>query len=999
MIEFMNPSGKIVVLTGPNKERVEFTKFQRKSLPDWYKRYSPKYIKIVRYIKDNESPPKPPEKPKESNNKVMGKKTKTSMMAAAQDRLKQANERQQRKRHLSRSRNIAKAAARNQTRPKSKKRKIVGSTNMRKDSANEHYQQIIKKLKYPISNDIGIGILSYNRLDCIRRLVKSIRKHTNLNKTTVFISDESDDKAVRNFLRGIEDMVVLLNDRRLGVAGNTNRLMRCLSRFSYKIILNDDVEILNSGWENVYANAMKETEIHHFLYRQPGVYGAKPDDGTTRSVRDIKVRTIHDKPQGAVMAYDSVAFEKAGFFDERFEIYGMEHVDWSNRVSLSKIQPNGYHDVVGSNHFFRVHPDKSAVQNRSRHLGANRKKFESLRNKKDRVYVKPSSKSEVPEVTYIIPFRGQDRANAIELVALNIKAQLYPGIEIIMVEQDDVKRLHKTPCFRSIKYLFAKSWKSNQPFTKALAFNLGVSKASNDKLILHDADMIVHGTYTDYMSKLLYQHNGVHIGKNVVYMSRAASEKICNNKVIMPGMRVERAVGYYEGGSLGCKRKTYINVGGFDERFVGYGCFCPGNYVLTHVGYKAIEDVLSSDLVYTHEGIFRPVELRNRRYCGQVLDVYVPGRLPIKGVTPDHPFMVRSGQQWEWRRADELSEGDQLLDTDFLPELVDPYDLREIMRLDRSKNSFNLFDNMGQFCYLLGLYIAEGVLQSPDRLRTIYLFLNEDEVFLAEHVEQVVKQLNDDINVTYHYVKNNCRDVRIFNSLLAKLIFAVAGKNNARNKVLSYNFLQGLSDEHIGLLLGGMCDGDANHSRGSAKRVIYHTSSINMAMLASGLMRKVGIAHSFGKRSGGSFEGSSRWSFDLCVNREFEHKLKMIYPKADLVGSSAMGHSSFGKVYEVRQRPYDGVVYNFEVYEDHSYIVNGLVAHNCEDTEFFSRLSSVDKFFNERSISLIHLWHRRTPGWEAWHTKNKEIEKRTYAVPMGERISRQKARLLNKYKF
>jgi hypothetical protein len=427
---------------------------------------------------------------------------------------------------------------------------------------------------------------------------------------------------------------------------------------------------------------------------------------------------------------------------------------------------------------------------------------------------------------------------------------------------------------------------------------------------------------------------------------------------------------------------------------VGYGCFAPGNYVLTRNGYKSIEEVSSSDLLYTHEGEFRPIELRTRYYSGEILDVFVPGRLPIKGVTPEHPFLVLMGEdEWMWRRAIELKPGDEILDTDFMPELVDPYDLREVIRLDRSKNHFDLFDHMDEFCYLLGMYIAEGVLQTPDRLRTLYFFLDKEEVFLAEHIEKIVKTLNDDINVTYEYVKHNCRDVRVFNSLLAKLIHAVAGKFRARQKVLSYNFLQGLSEVNIEHLLGGLCDGDANHSKGSQKRVIYHTSSINMAMIASGLMRRIGIAHSFGKRSGGSFEGSAEWGFDLCVNREFEHRLRMIYPMAPLKGSSAMGRSKFGKVLEVRKRQYGGPVYNFEVKDDHSYVVNGLVVHNCEDTEFFARLASVPTFHNERTIDFIHLWHGRTSGWKAHHQRNKDIEARLYERPMRERILDQRKAL------
>ena len=999
MIEFLNPTGRMVVLTGPNKETIQLSKFERRRLPPYYKKYVPRYLRVIKEYPNEQPPPNQVHLKRPSGKNNMKKQQfEKNNVQTAQLRLKRVQEKNKKRDYLASARNIAKAVHGGGRGPIIKpKKKIVGRANMRTNQATEHYVNIIKKLGFPISNDIGVGILSYNRLDCITRLVDSIRKHTDLTRTTIIISDESSDDSVKDYLSKIKDMAILQNDRRIGIAGNTNRLFQCLNRFNYRIILNDDVEVKTAGWENFYANAMATCGIHHFCMRQEGVYGAKSTDSSIKTIKGLKVRTIMEKPQGAILAFDKKAFDTVGYMDESFGLYGMEHVDWSNRVSMSGVQMPGFHDIQGSHHFFRVHASRSAVQDRSACLGQARKKYAAKKNNKSRIYVKNTEKSKVEGVTYIVPFRGKERSNAIKVVLLNIKGQKFPFIDIIMVEQDRDSFV-KMSNFRSITHLVSMSRSDDQPFCKSMAFNLGAMNASTTKLILHDADMLVQNDYTTIMFNHLHNHPGVHVGKNVLYLSRPSCDLLYRTARLEKKYIAERSVGYFEGGSLGCRLGTYFEIGGFNERFVGYGCFCPGNHVLTMQGYKPIEDVVKEDLLYTHEAEFRQIELRERIYEGKVLDLFIPGRLPIKGVTPEHPFLVQVDEKWEWKMAGDLCKGDRILDTDFIPELLPSYDFGEIGRFDKSANTFCLTDHMDDFCYLLGLYIAEGVLQTPDRLRIIYLFLDKEEKFLAEHIEEVVHRINDEINVAYHYVKNNCREVRIFNSLLSKYIHAIAGKRFARNKILSTKFLNSLEDRQIEYLLGGLCDGDANHSKGSKNRIIYHTSSFNMAMIASGLMRKLGIAHSFGKRNGGSFDGSAEWAYDLCVNREFEHRLRMKYPKKPLIGSSAMGRSQFGLVYDVKERQYSGPVYNFEVNGDHSYIVNGLVCHNCEDTEFFARLSSAPGFLNERSLNLLHLWHGRTPGWDEHHKRNKKIEKKIYAMAMRDRIADQHRRFEDKYR-
>ena len=267
------------------------------------------------------------------------------------------------------------------------------------------------------------------------------------------------------------------------------------------------------------------------------------------------------------MAFNSKAFNTVGYFDMSFGPYGMEHVDWSRRLWLSGIQKPGYHDISGSNRYFKIHNDKSSVSSKSGFSEA-KKKFEGYKNDKSRIYIKPDDLSVVPAITYVIPYRsGQDRGVAVEAVVSNVRAQQFPRIEIIVVEEDQNQQLSPGKFWPS-KHMFVKG---GVDFCKAAAFNAGVFNAGCGRVVMHDADILIPRSYTTKVHKLLDVFASCHIGRHVIYMSRGSTQKILQSDNIDPKMECDRIVGYFEGGSLACRKKTFMQLGGFCEEFKGYG--------------------------------------------------------------------------------------------------------------------------------------------------------------------------------------------------------------------------------------------------------------------------------------------------------------------------------------------------------------------------------------------------------------------------------------------
>jgi GT2 family glycosyltransferase len=554
LVEYVNPHPHTIQIVGPNRETVRVTKFAKVVLTDWFiDRYTPKFLRVVRILGNTALPNQPsPQQHDVKNVKVLG--------PGRSHRTRRRDQPVVPKKY---------GGVRSGRRSSAYRSPIVGKAI---GHATEIYNQAVQEVSVAISDGIGIGILCYKRLRSLQRLLGSIRRYTDLSRTTVFVSDDgSNDPAMAEYLSKQSDIITLRNQTNIGIAGNSNRLLNCLRRFKYKILLNDDVEIVSHDWERFYTDAIAKTNYHHFCFRQPGLYGATPNEGRRKQIGDKVIYTIMEKPHGAVLAFDDVAFEKIGFFDESLSQYGMEHVDWSNRVGLAGLQPEGFHDIEGSERFFRIHKEKSALAMRGQHLRENRARYQQLRHDKGRVRIECSAKSRVPEVSVIIPVRNIGRSDSIYTVVNNIKAQRYPKIEIIIVEQDATQNFPIAPAM-PVKYLFVPNTKPLQEFNKSRAFNHAIFETTNDIVLLHDADIIVQADYLARVVNILQDHDACHIGSRVLYLDANSTAQMCRTGHLDKSYNCERAVGYFEGGSIAFHKKKYFKIGGFNEVFEGYGC-------------------------------------------------------------------------------------------------------------------------------------------------------------------------------------------------------------------------------------------------------------------------------------------------------------------------------------------------------------------------------------------------------------------------------------------
>lgn len=562
-IEYYNPHPYRIVLTNEKGQRVVVHGYKRIVLDESFK-IPPKTLKIIdknapdRLHKNASSKIKSLQKNKKLNSEQREQK-KHNRVISIKESIKPKDVR-------SSTLNLKRLPKRVAILSSGSKKQLVGKTIANPIKASANFKLAISTNRVTISNNIAIGILSYNRLNCVKNLLSTIREHTDLNKVTVFVSDESTDIEVKNWLRGQDDIIFIDNDHRLGVSGNSNRLLKCLSRFKYCFLLNDDVEIKSKKWIDFYINAHKRTGIHHFCFRQYGLIGASASEGRLIDVNDIQLQVIDKKPHGAMLFYTNEAFEKVGYFDEGWGLYGMEHVDWSNRVGLSGIQDRGFYDVVGSNNYLTI--TKAQCSTTKENLSKLKLEYDTIKDDHNRIWINHSDKVVLPSISYIIPIRDIGRTKSVYTVINNIRAQKFPVIDIVLAEEDSKRRINLNG-LHPINYIHVGS--PDVHFNKSRAFNIGTLHAEYNKIILHDADILVQDGYTAKVFNLLDNHDAVHIGKDVMYFSKDYTDLVnSRGEVAIDGSCINQ-VGYFEGGSLACLKNTYYNIGGFNDAYVGYG--------------------------------------------------------------------------------------------------------------------------------------------------------------------------------------------------------------------------------------------------------------------------------------------------------------------------------------------------------------------------------------------------------------------------------------------
>lgn len=866
---------------------------------------------------------------------------------------------------------------------------------------------------YPISNNIGVAILSYNRSQSLSRLLNSITAYTDLNRTTVFVCDDaSDEPGTVELLNRLEQqagIVIVRGQSHAGVAVNMNRAFKCLERFKYKLILNDDVEILRSGWDHFYVDAMESTGFHHFCHRQPGIYGAKT--GELVAVRDVKLCVVYDKPQGAIFAFDDIAFSAVGYCDENLGMYGMEHVDWSTRVFDVGLQSNGFYDVFGSDSYFRLHNEPSALVDRIEHFNEAKRR---LAARKTTGYIAPTNLSAVQTITCVIPMRDTGRHDTIKLVVNNIRAQRVPAIDIIVVEHD-VSQHFTAAELRPARLLFVAAKKP--AFNKSVAFNTGVAEAASGMLVLHDADTIVPGQYFAAVVNKLRQHESCHFGQRILYTSHTATLDIVATQRVPKELTCDVVVTYFEGGSLGCWSDVYWRVGGFVEEYCGYGCFAGDAPVLMADGTtKPIREIKAGEYVISHLGKVRRVaKTFCRDYDGPARKIRIKRQGVEFTVTDKHAGYVLRDNSIDHVDAEQLTTSDWILtrhshtavepiqSVDLMAELAGTgtYKIRGdlIFPTRTALGNIDIIDGSAIGCPavlqvdddlldLIGYYAAEGCASAKNGIRFSVCCDEFQPGDIGAEILRILKRYGFAPRIQPRG-DGKGRDVQVFSLPLVRLLrkWFPGTKNNKKFP----DWVMRLPVSQQSRVFAALVRGDGYLEPGR-ERLRLRMGNKNLVQQAMFLAERCGCSASYSSDSLKSKRTGKRY-----ITHELQAPFSFLSEQVlSCLGlSKKIGHpdeitvagAKFNRIRTSKSIHYTGLVYNIKVEEEHSYFVGYGAWENCEDCDFYARLSQNSRWCECRDTTFVHLWHDRVDTWRKDHEANKALEQRLQALGKLERVA------------
>lgn len=177
-----------------------------------------------------------------------------------------------------------------------------------------------------------------------------------------------------------------------------------------------------------------------------------------------------------------------------------------------------------------------------------------------------------PQVSVIIGHRGKPRTPQLLKTLESIAAQENCALECIVVEQDNEPHL-ATLLPAWVQHIVTPLPDVDMPYSRAWAFNVGAQHAQADCLIFHDNDLLMSSRYAyETLRRFQQGYEFINLKRFIFYLSEGATEQVLNGASISSQLCLETIMQNAEGGgSIGASRKAYFAIGGFDERFVGWG--------------------------------------------------------------------------------------------------------------------------------------------------------------------------------------------------------------------------------------------------------------------------------------------------------------------------------------------------------------------------------------------------------------------------------------------
>ncbi|UKJ78075.1 glycosyltransferase family 2 protein [Azospirillum brasilense] len=175
------------------------------------------------------------------------------------------------------------------------------------------------------SQTIGIGVITYNRVDCLAKTIKKIKENTN-HSYEIIVADDGSSDDTRLFLE--ENEINYVTGQNKGISWNKNRALFYLNNFTQAdlyFIIEDDSYPIEPEWEAPWVEAL---HLWGHINLLPPWYQDKIVGGAGVPQDPYICRSL----TAQVSAFTKEVISYCGYYDTRFKHYGFEHADHTIRI-------------------------------------------------------------------------------------------------------------------------------------------------------------------------------------------------------------------------------------------------------------------------------------------------------------------------------------------------------------------------------------------------------------------------------------------------------------------------------------------------------------------------------------------------------------------------------------------------------------------------------------------------------------------------------------------
>lgn len=388
----------------------------------------------------------------------------------------------------------------------------------------------------------------------------------------------------------------------------------------------------------------------------------------------------------------------------------------------------------------------------------------------------------------------------------------------------------------------------------------------------------------------------------------------------------------------------------FDFMTYSFPCFIEGTLVLTSNGYKPIEDITENDYVLTHTNTYQKVI---KPMVNEANHIYKLSTMASEDlfVTEEHPFYVRKRERkWnnerrsydrvfhkpEWIKTKDLDKsyyvGCAINQKSELPKW-DGVEFNGAWGHKVQKNELcDLFEK-NEFWWLVGRFIGDGWTRD---YKTDKFHSEQVVICCGKHKKDEIVEVLDRLPFNYSVVEERTvYKFHIVNKELTRFLYQF-GKG-ASNKRLTSDVIN-LPVDLLESFLEGYISSDGYITEDGlikissvSQKLIYDTAQCIMKVYK----RPVSV-YLTKRKPTCVIEGrtvNQKDTYTVTFKKVKNKQDKAFYEDGYV----------WCPINNIEKLDYNGLVYNMEVENDNSYVVQNIIVHNCTDVSVAGRKNGVIK--------------------------------------------------------